>query len=149
MYELAYGKLTKYWTTASTLAVMFFVLVVIFVFVTPSEIENPYVLLIFLLPIAYNIYSDIQNYKLLSTYKVSVEGVIFETKLIPWSSIDSYEKFGPMVKRCRQRTDIKLFSSSGVFIKADGKEYILYANANNYKKFIAQLSSNGINCENA
>lgn len=45
--------------------------------------------------------------------------------------------------------DIKLLYASGIFIKAKTKEYIVYSSARNYKRFIAQLESKGVFCENA
>ncbi|WP_028671935.1 hypothetical protein [Saccharospirillum impatiens] len=149
MYQLAYGNLTKYWTTIATAVVMLPLLALALIYISPSDLENPFALLIILLPIAYNLYSDLRNYSKLSTYQVTELGVKFDAKVISWFSIDSYERFGPTVRHSRNGTDIKLFSASGVFIKVSGEEYIVYASAKNYKKFIGQMASNGVRCENA
>lgn len=106
-------------------------------------------LLLFFVPIVYNFYADLKNYSNLRIYQVSDEGIGFASDFAPWSAVKSYERFGPEVRKSRKGDEIKLFYSSGVFIKVNGSEYIVYASAKNYKKFINQLGLKGIRCDNA
>ena len=149
MYQLAYGNLTKYWTTIATLIVAIPILILVGIYISPSDIERPWALSLILLPVAYNLYADLKNNSQLASYEVTDHGINFGAQVTPWASIDSYERFGPTVSQSRQAPEIKLFYSSGIFIKVNSKKYLVYASANNYKQFLARLVTEGVYCENA
>ena len=149
MYRLAYGNLTKYWTTIATLIVAIPILILAGIFISPSDIASPWALALILLPVAYNLYTDLKNYSQLASYEVTNDGITVGTQVTPWASIESYERFGPTVSQNRQDPEIKLFYASGIFIKVSGKQYLVYASASNYKQFIVRLVTEGVHLENA